>query len=85
MDITAYTPKSVSILKNTIAHAEKILNTTSASQSTVNKELKVLQNAKNQLVFIADFSKLATPVSYTHLDVYKRQHQFSLYQFLKYF
>lgn len=60
MDITAYTPKSVSILKNTIAHAEKILNTTSASQSTVNKELKVLQNAKNQLVFIADFSKLAT-------------------------
>lgn len=59
MDVTAYTPKSVSIFKNAIVHAEKILNTTSASQSTVNKEIKVLQNAKNQLVLIADFSQLA--------------------------
>lgn len=59
MDVTAYTPKSVSTFKNAIVHAEKILNTTSASQSTVNKEIKVLQNAKNQLVLIADFTELA--------------------------
>ena len=58
MDVTAYTPKSVSTFKNAIVHAEKILNTTSASQSTVNKEIKVLQNAKNQLVLIADFTEL---------------------------
>lgn len=60
MDVTAYTPKSVSAFKNAIAHAEKILNTTSASQSTINKEINVLKDAKNQLVFIADFSQLAT-------------------------
>lgn len=60
IDVSVYTPKSVSVFKNAIAHAEKILNTTSASQSTVNREIRALQDTKNQLVLIADFSKLAT-------------------------
>lgn len=60
IDVSVYTPKSVSVFKNAIAHAERILNTTSASQSTVNKEIRALQDTKNQLVLIADFSKLAT-------------------------
>lgn len=59
VDVIMYTPKSVSVFKNAITHAERILNTTSAFQNAVNNEIKALENAKKQLTTIADFSQLS--------------------------
>lgn len=58
MNVSVYTPRSVSSFKTALAHAEKVLNTTNASQKTVNQEVKLLKQAKEKLVKLADFTKL---------------------------
>ena len=59
MDISVYTPKSRISFNQALAHAEKILNTASASQKIVNEEVKALKQAKEKLVLMADFTKLS--------------------------
>lgn len=60
MDLTAFTPKSISIFQSAIQRAERILNTPSASQIVVDQEIQSLKDAKNKLVHIADFSALSS-------------------------
>lgn len=59
IDLSGYTPKSISVFQKAMKHAENILNTPSATQNTVDQEIQVLSNAKNQLVSIADFTELS--------------------------
>lgn len=59
MDLSGYTPNSVSTFQKAMKHAENVLNTPSATQHTVDQEIQVLSNAKNQLVSIADFTELS--------------------------
>ena len=59
MDLSGYTPKSVSVFQKAMKHAENVLNTPSAAQNTVDQEIQALSNTKNQLVSIADFTELS--------------------------
>lgn len=59
IDLSGYTPKSVSVFQKAMKHAENVLNTPSATQNSVDQEIQALTNAKNQLVSVADFTELS--------------------------
>lgn len=63
INVSGYTPKSVAAFNKALANAEKVLNNTSASQKTVDNEVKKLKQAKDALTLIANVTELSDVLS----------------------